>query len=128
MKTSLLALALAAVQAPDAGAAGGAPPKPRAEVPPGLRIQIGYEHFKDGRRDLRLTPIDEAIPGIPPAAMDLLEVLIGMLDLSDVQPGDGEFDFAIQGKMGDLVRSRIPAIGRFLPTDGANGFFRIRRA
>jgi hypothetical protein len=92
-----------------------------------MRVQIGYEHFgSDGKRDIRLTPIDQVIKGIPAEAEAFIGVAFSALDAADKQPGDGEVDIALTPAVLAQLKSRIPLIGNFLPTDNANAFIRIR--
>jgi hypothetical protein len=92
-----------------------------------MRIQIGYEHFgADGKRDIRLTPIDQLIKGIPPEAEALLGIAFAALDARDLQPGDGEVDVPLTPAVLSQIKSRIPLVGNFLPTDGANAFIRLK--
>ena len=92
-----------------------------------MRIQIGYEHFDDnGKRDIRITPIDQLIKGIPAEAQALLGIILIALDAKDTQPGDGEVDIALSPALMDRLRKAIPVIGTFLPVNNANAFLRIR--
>jgi hypothetical protein len=92
-----------------------------------MRLQFGYEHFgADGKRDIRLTPIDQVIKGIPKEAEALLVVAFAALDARDLQPGDGEVDIALTPAVLAQIKARIPLVANFLPTDGANAFIRLR--
>lgn len=55
------------------------------------RLQIGIQTTKPMAS--RLTPIDRG--GLPKNVEDAARLLIAWIDKGDVQPGDGEADFAV---------------------------------
>ena len=65
------------------------------------RLQIGFEANldNDAEMEIRVTPAD--LTNVPPKVIQAARTLIGYFDLFDVQPGDGEADFAV----GDLTKA-----------------------
>lgn len=88
-----------------------------------MKIQIGFERFVEGRRSIRLTPIQQSFR-ISPEAETLLGIVVMSLDAADSQPGDGEVDIPIRPEVAERIRAAIPFIGRSFPADG-NLFLRL---
>lgn len=91
-----------------------------------MNIQIGYEHYENGEREIRLTPIDQHI-NISSEAAALVGVFVLAVDSKDIQPGDGEIDVAITPQIRDAVVHAVPKLGAFIPKEG-NIFFRLQKA
>lgn len=71
------------------------------------RIQIGAEGFdKDGKSVFRLTPFDIGAEAKPEIVL-YTGIVENMIDMRDIQPGDGEIDFPV-GK--DAIRKMLPMI------------------
>lgn len=92
-----------------------------------MRVQFGYElkTSPTAKPTIRLTPIDEMIPGIPDEAVGLLAIAFAAADARDSQPGDGDIDIPLTDSVMKLLRERIPVINVFLPRSGGNAFVRV---
>ena len=79
------------------------------------RLQIGIE---SSNKDLRMTPVDKPMP---PEIEAHARALVAWIDSVDIQPSDGEADFAVS------VEHNIRIFGIRIPIKfGGNMFFRIK--
>lgn len=84
-----------------------------------LQVQIGAEAFDGaGKRLVRLTPVDRKLD-VSSEVGQLLLVVAGLADASDIQPGDGEIDVSL---------ARLtPSITKLLDQLGAGASLRLVR-
>lgn len=88
-------------------------------------IQIGVEVVKDGKRTVRVTPIDSTF-AIADGAWVIIKAFFGLIDSTDIQPGDGEVDIKLTPKLLEALEKAVPAIKLLeLPKD-ANLFLRAK--
>lgn len=59
-----------------------------------LRVQAGVETYNGTRRTARLTPADQIIDASGDLG-GLVLAITGAADMADIQPGDGEVDWAL---------------------------------
>ena len=90
-----------------------------------LRIQIGVESYKGGRRVVRLTPVDKTLEVDELIATVLTSLIGGVVDAGDIQPGDGEIDVPLDKAAADLEKL-LPGNYEWLPGE-ENLFVRIKR-
>lgn len=81
------------------------------------QAQVGIEQFVKGKREVRLTPIDQKFD-LPEPVGSLLMVAVKAADLKDRQPGDGEFDLPLKD-LPDQVIKQLP--GAFSMIQGVAG-------
>lgn len=99
-----------------------------------IRIQMGLEIIDGGRRKVKLTPVDHT-HDIHEAVAQALLLIVGVADMSDLEPGDGEVDVRLgelkvlaKGvTLPGLVRDVVQYAQRAGITGRANVFIRIRR-
>lgn len=95
-----------------------------------LKIQVGVEVWDNGRRKVRITPIDKVLPDMPDEIEGLLLLMAGAADAGDLQKGDGEVDIPI-GTVKNAVNVPALAFASDLLNqfDGdANVFIRLKAA
>jgi len=100
-----------------------------------IRIQAGVEAYRNGARVVRLTPIDQAA-AVPAVAAETLLLLVGIVDMRDLQPGDGEVDVQL-GRLEELATNAgapelVRAVAVYAESIGMVGgdvniFLRIKR-
>jgi hypothetical protein len=86
-----------------------------------LKIQIGVE--AKGTLPVRLTPIDQVVD-LPDGIEQLIAGLVLAADGKDFQPGDGELDLPLTGKLKELI-GLSPDLAKLLPKD-ANAFIKVK--
>ena len=69
-----------------------------------IKIQVGVEVYKSGKRTVRLTPVDRVFPAHD-ELVNIVLMLGGIADAADQQPGDGEVDLPI-GTVDKIVNSQ----------------------
>lgn len=90
-----------------------------------MKLKLGYEHFDDnGKRDIRLTPVDVPVT-VPEPWGALLKSVLAAADASDAQPGDGEIDIQIPADAFAAVKGKLPALVAAAIPDGGNVFLRV---
>lgn len=84
-----------------------------------IRAQIGVEKFSKGKREVRLTPVDQKFD-IPEPVGSLLLVAVKAADQKDRQAGDGEFDLPIKDLPEGTLKMLPGAVGLLasVATDG----------
>lgn len=89
-----------------------------------IRIQVGVESYKSGKRLVRLTPVDKTVDVDDLVATVVLS-MVGIVDAGDVQRGDGEVDIPL-GDVADKLDDFLPGNFEWLPGQ-ENVFVRVKQ-
>lgn len=93
-----------------------------------FKAQIGIEKFNKGKREVRLTPVDQTFD-LPEPIGSLLMVAVKAADLKDRQPGDGEFDLPLKDLPNEVI-GKLPGSLTILASVAGEGdwylFVRLR--